>query len=138
MSPPHQKAFAPRLTPFLFVPPGSCAKILREPQCLGERREVQEVAPYPPHHSLLQLLNLEPAYPPLAALCAPTFLPPEKGRYTGASSKRYCLSFTAFALFYDLQDICPYLSAYLWPLQMHNFRSFALCLTIPALFACTV
>ena len=41
-----------------FVPPGSCAKILQEPQCLGVRLEVQEVAPYPPHHALLQLLPL--------------------------------------------------------------------------------
>ena len=45
-------------TSFFFVPPGSCAKILRAPQCLGERREVQTVAPYPPHHALLQLFNL--------------------------------------------------------------------------------
>jgi hypothetical protein len=54
---PPQKAFAPRLTPF-FVPPGSCATILRVPQCLVERREVQTVAPYPTHHALLQLFIL--------------------------------------------------------------------------------
>lgn len=88
MSPPQKKAFAPRLTPFFFVPPGSCAKILREPQCLGERREVQEVAPYPSHHSLLQLLNLEPASPTLAALCAPTFLPPRKRSLHGSFQQK--------------------------------------------------
>ena len=88
MSPPLQKAFAPRLIPFFFVPRGSCAKILREPQCLGERREVQEVAPYPPHHSLLQLLNLEPAYPPLAALCAPTFFAPRKRSLHGSFQQK--------------------------------------------------
>ena len=55
---PLQKASSPRLTPCFFVPPGSCATILRVPQCLGERRKVQTVAPYPPHHALLQLFNL--------------------------------------------------------------------------------
>ena len=56
---------------------------MQEPQCLGVRFEVQEVAPYPPHHALLQLLPLKPSSPPLAALCAHTFLPPKKRSFHG-------------------------------------------------------
>jgi hypothetical protein len=85
---PPTKAFAPRLTPFCFCSSRQLCKDLREPQCLGERREVQEVAPYPSHHSLLQFLNLEPASPPLAALCAPTFLPPRKRSLHGSFQQK--------------------------------------------------
>ena len=49
---------------------------------------MQEVAPYPSHHSLLQLLNLEPASPPLAALCAPTFFAPRKRSLHGSFQQK--------------------------------------------------
>ena len=138
MSAPPKNLLFTLDTSFFFVPPGSCAKILRAPQCLGERREVQTVAPIPPTMpyynfstcNLLLFLWQHSVRPPF---CPPkkvvTREVPEKGISFLSPPLPCCTIFRT--------SVPTFLHAY----GTFNFTTvvcLSLCLTIPALFACTV